>query len=244
MSAEVPAADHVFDGGDLDCGSGLILLIRQNMERVPPGGVLEIRSAEPTVTAELPPWCRMTGHGYVQTMEEAPGRWRHFVRRGEDVAAQTAALEKDKQQAQKYEWRVRARHTGSQEATLFARNFSWRLGQAASFEEKDEHPSAIEALLGALAAELVNGFATACMQKGLTIDELESTAKGKLHSVLAHLGLEQGDPSLASADLTVFVTSAAPGEILREIFANVLACAPLYATLKKAAAVTTRLVIL
>ena len=30
-----------------------------------------------------------------------------------DVAAQTVALEKDKQQARNYEWRVRARHTGS-----------------------------------------------------------------------------------------------------------------------------------
>ena len=26
-----------FDGGDMDCGSGLILLIRQHMERVPAG---------------------------------------------------------------------------------------------------------------------------------------------------------------------------------------------------------------
>lgn len=244
MSAEAPAADQTFDGGDMDCGSGLILLIRQHMERVPPDGVLEIRSAEPTVSAELPPWCRMTGHAYLQTVEEAAGRWRHFVRRGPDVAAQSAALAKDKQQAQNYEWRVRARRTGSLEATIFARNFSWRLGQAASFEEKDAHPSAIEALLGALAAELLNGFATVCAKNGLTMDELESTAKGRLHSVLAHLGIEPGDPSLASADVTVFVTSPAPGEILREIFAGALAGAPLYNTLKKAAPVTTRLVIL
>ena len=68
--------DYTFDGGDMDCGSGLILLIRQHMERVPAGGVLEIRSAEPTVTAELPPWCRMTGHEYLQTREEVPGCWR------------------------------------------------------------------------------------------------------------------------------------------------------------------------
>ena len=238
-----PASDRVFDGGDMDCGSGLILLIRQNMEPVPAGGVLEIRSTEPTVADELPPWCRMTGHEYLRTDEEVPGRWRHYVRRGADVTAQAAALKEDKEQARSYEWRVRTRLTGSQEATVFARNFSWKLGQPASFEEKDDHPSAIEALLGALAAELVNSFSTACTQRGLIVDELEATAKAKLHNVLAHLGMEEGDPSLASVDVTVFVTSPAAGETLRGVFVEVLTRAPLYATLAKAVAITARLAV-
>jgi len=244
MAAASPAAEHVFDGGDMDCGSGLILLIRQNMQRVRAGGVLEIRSTERTVTAELPPWCRMTGHEYLRTEEEAPGRWRHFVRRGADPAAQAAALEKDKQKAQNCEWRVRARHTGGQEAAVFTRNFSWKLGQPASFEEKDDHPSAIEALLGALAAELVNSFATACAQRGLVLDELEATVKGRLHSVLAHLGMEEGDPALAAAEVTVFVTAPAPGDVLRGIFTAIQSRAPVLATLQKSAAVAVRLVIL
>ena len=54
--------DHVFDGGDLDCGSGLVLLIREHMQKVPVGGILEMRSLEPTVCDDLPPWCRMVGH--------------------------------------------------------------------------------------------------------------------------------------------------------------------------------------
>ena len=57
--------DHVFDGGDLDCGSGLVLLIRENMQKVPVGGILEMRSLETTVCDELPPWCRMVGHEYL-----------------------------------------------------------------------------------------------------------------------------------------------------------------------------------
>lgn len=228
----------------MDCGSGLILLIRQNMERIPSGGVLELRSSEPTVGAELPPWCRMTGHEYLHTNELAPGRWRHFVRRGEDVAGEAAALEKDKEQARGYEWRVRTRLTASQEATTFARNFSWKLGPPASFEEKDAHPSAIEALLGAMAAELVNSFATACTQHGLIVDELEATAKAKLLNVLAHLGMEEGDPSLASVDITVFITSPAPGEVLRAVFAETQSRAPLCQTLSKAAPLNIRLAIL
>jgi TusA-related sulfurtransferase len=244
MTAPVPNPDHTFDGGDMDCGSGLILLIRQNMALVPAGGILEIRSEEPTVVAELPPWCRMTGHEYVSAEESAPGRWRHFVRRGADIAAEEAALEKDKREARNYEWRVRVRLSGNQEAAVFARNHSWKLGQPASFEEKDDHPSAMEAMLGALTAEIVNSFATACRQNGLGIDDLEATTKAKLLNVLAHLGMEEGDSSLASADVTVFITSPASGADLRSVFDGVLARAPLYQTLRKAASVSARLAIL
>ena len=37
---EALAPDEVLEGGDLDCGSGLVLLIREAMSRVPEGGVL------------------------------------------------------------------------------------------------------------------------------------------------------------------------------------------------------------
>ena len=75
-------ADHVFDGGALDCGSGLILLIRQNMQQVPEGGVLELRSLEATVRDDLPPWCRMVGHAFLGELGGSmPGQARFFVRR-------------------------------------------------------------------------------------------------------------------------------------------------------------------
>lgn len=54
-----------FDGGTLDCGSGLLLLIRQQIDPLAPGELLEIRSAEPSVREDLPAWCRMTGNELV-----------------------------------------------------------------------------------------------------------------------------------------------------------------------------------
>ena len=59
------APDAGFDGGDLDCGGGLLLLIRRNIDPLDPGGLLEIRSTEPTVEVELPAWCRLTGNELV-----------------------------------------------------------------------------------------------------------------------------------------------------------------------------------
>ena len=60
-----PAA--VLDGGNLDCGSGLLLLIRKQIDPLVAGQILEIRSTEPSVAEDLPAWCRMTGHPLVRS---------------------------------------------------------------------------------------------------------------------------------------------------------------------------------
>jgi len=56
-----------FDGGDLDCGNGLLLLIRKHIDPLPAGGLIEIRSREISVREDLPAWCRMTGNELVHT---------------------------------------------------------------------------------------------------------------------------------------------------------------------------------
>lgn len=235
-----PAA--VFDGGDLDCGSGLALLIREHMLAVPVGGVLEMRSREPTVTDDLPPWCRLAGHDYLGLLAEGAAR-RYFVRRGE-AARDAEALAQDKARANDYEWRLRTRSTGPLRSTVYCRNFQWDVGQAASFEEKDAHPSAIEYLLGALAASLTTGFATECARDGLEVDDIELTVRGTLHSALAHLGLAEGEPALATATVRCFATSYDDEAAVREAWARAIARSPVAATLRKAAEFEHKLVIL
>ena len=66
-------ADRRFDGGDLDCGNGLLLLIRQHMDPMGRGQLLEFRSTEISVEEDFPAWCRMTGNELVS-----------FVRRGKE----------------------------------------------------------------------------------------------------------------------------------------------------------------
>lgn len=56
------AADASFDGGDLDCGNGLLLLIRKHIDPLNAGQVLEIRSTDASVEGDLPAWCRLTGN--------------------------------------------------------------------------------------------------------------------------------------------------------------------------------------
>jgi 5-methyltetrahydropteroyltriglutamate--homocysteine methyltransferase len=70
-------ADASFDGGDLDCGNGLLLLIRQHIDPLEPGHLLEFRSTEISVEEDFPAWCRMTGNELVSVMRE--DRQRSFL---------------------------------------------------------------------------------------------------------------------------------------------------------------------
>jgi len=73
-----PYSPHVsFDGGDLDCGSGLLLLIRKHIDPLEPGQLLEIRSTEPSVREDLPAWCRLTGNELVSELRN--GRESSYV---------------------------------------------------------------------------------------------------------------------------------------------------------------------
>ncbi|MBL8891090.1 MAG: hypothetical protein JNL67_13995 [Planctomycetaceae bacterium] len=59
-----------FDGGDLDCGNGLLLLIRKHIDPLLPGELLEIRSRESSVAEDLPAWCRMTANDLIRVQRD------------------------------------------------------------------------------------------------------------------------------------------------------------------------------
>jgi tRNA 2-thiouridine synthesizing protein A len=77
---DLPHADEIFDAGALGCGDGPLTQIAARLRAMPPGAVLEVRSTDPGVAADLPAWCRMVGHTYLGggTSDYAG---RYFVRR-------------------------------------------------------------------------------------------------------------------------------------------------------------------
>ena len=50
-----------WDAGDLGCGD-LVLQLRFRMDTLEPGQVLRLVALDPGAPADLPAWCRMTGH--------------------------------------------------------------------------------------------------------------------------------------------------------------------------------------
>ena len=78
-----------FDGGDLDCGNGLLLLIRKHIDPLTPGQLLEILSTETSVVEDLPAWCRLTGNDLVSHISR--GKQNSFLVSKGPAAALRAA---------------------------------------------------------------------------------------------------------------------------------------------------------
>lgn len=225
--------DVVFDGGDLDCGSGLILLIREHMLKTPTEGILEMRSREPTVADDLPPWCRMSGHEFLGK-KTGDGFTRYFVKRGTEDKMEKESFKEDLDKAKKYEWRLRARSQGHLKSTVYSRNFSFEIGQPASFEEKDQYPCAVEYLLAALAGSLSTAFSTECAKDNVDVDDIEISLSGSLHNILAHMGLEEGDPSVSVIELKCFASTFDDEDKVRAAWNRTVSRSPIAATLAKA----------
>lgn len=77
--------DLVVDGGDMDCGTGLLLVIRRAMNQLQEGQVLEIDSTEISVREDLPAWCRMTKNDYLTALDGGD-RIKYLVRKGEGTS--------------------------------------------------------------------------------------------------------------------------------------------------------------
>jgi uncharacterized OsmC-like protein/TusA-related sulfurtransferase len=222
----------ICEGGNLDCGSGLLLLIRKAMQPVPPNGILEIHSTEISVKEDLPAWCRMTQNPYLG--------WRsgtqyhaYLVRKGGSGAEDTIA----EQQARDYRWQCRVSWTGGGQTTVFCRNHSWSVGQPASFDLQDEAPSAIEYVLGALGSCLAMGFQIRASQQGIAIENLEISLNGQIDNIFVFLGVETtGHSGFKALGGTLYVQADAEPETLEAIWQQTLAASPVMNTLTHAAA--------
>lgn len=71
-TAGAPAADDRWDAGDLSCGD-LVLELRLRVRALAPGQVLHVTATDPSAPADLPAWCRLTGHALAH--EHHPHYW-------------------------------------------------------------------------------------------------------------------------------------------------------------------------
>ena len=82
-----------YHGGDMDCGSGLLLAITSRMRRIDEGQVLLLHTSEHSVLADLPAWARLAGHDLLAVVDDAtgtgPGPWRLWIGRGRSHAGPT-----------------------------------------------------------------------------------------------------------------------------------------------------------
>ncbi|MCD8511551.1 MAG: OsmC family protein [Bacillus sp. (in: Bacteria)] len=222
-------AHGMCDGGDLDCGSGLLLIIKKTMDPLEPGQVLEVRSRERTVADDLPAWCRMVKHEFLGS--EPGENWTSFyVQKG---GKPEEALEDDLKAAKGYEWVVRTSSGQGLTAKIHSRNHSFTAGQPAEFSAKVEAPSAVDYLLASLSSCLLVGFKSHGSRRNVVIDHMELTLKGKLDNVLYHMELEDtGSSRITEIKGSFYITSPNEEEELKAVWENTLERSPIYQTLK------------
>ena len=223
-------AHAMCDGGDLDCGSGLLLIIMKHMKPLDRGQVLEIRSRERTVADDLPAWCRMVEHEFLGS--EPGENWTsYYVKKGGKQKEES--LDDDLKAAKGYQWAVRTSDAEGLSAKVHTRNHSLIVGQPAEFSPKVEAPSAVDHLLAALSSCLVVGFKSHGSKRNIIVDEMEMNLKGKLDNVLYHLELEDtGSPKLTEITGVLYVTSPNEEQELKDNWAFTLERSPIYQTLK------------
>ena len=215
--------DATCDGGDLDCGSGLLLIIRDAMQPLPPGGVLEIRSRESSVKEDIPAWCRLVGHTLV-AVQPGEANYTHYYVRKQQA---DGGFKTDIDTARSFVWSARVRWTEGMQARAFIRNHAFNVGQPASFDTQDIAPSAVEYLLAALGGCLAVGFQLRASRRGLEVRNLEISLQAQADNILVFLGLEEeGHPGLNTIQGRLYVDVDGDEDVLQDIWQETLRRSP------------------
>lgn len=61
MTAACLRFDEAWDAGDLGCGE-LVLELKRRLDRMEPDRVIKVIALDPGARADMPAWCRLTGH--------------------------------------------------------------------------------------------------------------------------------------------------------------------------------------
>ncbi len=233
---QLPPPDAVCDGGDLDCGSGLLLIIRSAMAKLGSGGHLLVKSRERSVREDLPAWCRMVGHDLLAETAADGGYTHYLLRKKRD----DDALAQDLRTAREHVWQTRVRKSGAMRASAAMRNHALTIGQPASFDVQDEAPSALELLLAAVGGALNTGLQWRLSQRGIEAPNLEVVVKGRLDNALYVLGVDdRGSPALAGLDVAVYTDADCGDDQLRAVLAETVERCPVTRSLTRGVAVHT-----
>jgi hypothetical protein len=140
-------------------------------------------------------------------------------------------------------WTLRVSAAERGQATVFTRQHQFRVGAPVHFDRAYEAVSALEYVLGAIGADLVNGLQALARKRRVAIERIEAVAEGELNNPLAYLGVigETGHPGLQRVQVKVYVASLEEEAAIRRLWQEVLATSPLVYTFQAAIRLDLRL---
>lgn len=131
-------------------------------------------------------------------------------------------------------WSARVTTESSEIAAVHVRRHRFLVGRPLDFDRESDSVSALEYLLGALGADLLNGLRSAAKRRRVRLDHVEATVEGRLGNPLVHLGVvgEEGTPRLVSARAKLYASSLDAEKRLREAWEEALERSPIVRTLQ------------
>jgi hypothetical protein len=135
-----------------------------------------------------------------------------------------------------YTWTLRVSATERGQATVFTLQHQFRVGAPVHFDRAYEAVSALEYVLGAIGADLVNGLQTLGRRRRVTIEQVEAVVEAELNNPLTYLGVvgEAGHPGLEKVRVRVYVASSSDEVAIQRLWQEMLATSPLVHTFQAA----------
>ncbi len=111
----------------------------------------------------------------------------------------------------------------------YVRAHSFEIGEPVNFDSDYGSISALEYMLGAIGADIVNGLRLLARKRRISIDNVEAAVSGELNNPLAYLGVvgEAGTPGMERVTVRVYINSSAEEDDLRLLWKEALEKSPI-----------------
>jgi hypothetical protein len=137
---------------------------------------------------------------------------------------------------ERHTWTLRVRATERGQATVFTRQHQFHVGAPVHFDRAYGSVSALEYILGAIGADLVNGLQALARKRRVAIEQLEAVVEGELNNPLTYLGVvgEVGHPGLEKVRVKVYLASSEVEAAIQGLWQEMLITSPLVRTFQAA----------
>jgi hypothetical protein len=133
-------------------------------------------------------------------------------------------------------WTLRVSAAEKDRATVFARTHQYSVGAPMQFDAAYDAITALEYVLGAIGADVVNGLQMVARKRRIAVDQVEAVVEGELNNPLTYLGVvgESGHPGLERVRVKVYVASLATAAEIQPVWQEMLDKSPLVRTFQPA----------
>lgn len=142
-----------------------------------------------------------------------------------------------------FQWSLRVASGSQGQAVAYVRQHQFTTGAPVQFDEQYGGITALEYVLGALGADIVNTLRIVARRRRVVLDDAEALVSGKLNNPLTHLGVvgEAGHPGLETIQVRVYISSVEPEDRIRQVWDEMLETSPLVCTFRAAIALEIEL---